>query len=161
MTPEKKAAIDESLKQWYEADATREETLEEIVSGRSGVSLRVIDWFVTNYSARNPVIYDRGGQVVEVNADYKEALRCFHKVAFDSFKRRGEAELRQRNFFRWAIEKGVVEYVLEHRDEIEKDMTEMKKGKKPRPKIAKAQGKKKTVLRPGGSLLVQYKQLEW
>lgn len=142
LPPEKKAAIEESLRQWYAADVTREETLEEIVSGRAGVSLRVIDWFVTNYSARNPVAYDRGGRVVAVNADYKEALRCFHKAGFDSFKRRGigvdgaggeeEGELRQRNFFRWAIEKGVVDYVMEHHAEIKKDMAEKTKKKKKR-----------------------------
>lgn len=132
-TTKKRSALEASIDQWYEEDESRKQILEDVVDGRACFSLRDIDWFVTNYAARNPVIYTlpETGKVVDVNSDYKDVLRCFHKSGFDSFKRRGsdpsEAALRQKNFFRWAIENGVVDYVSKHALIIERDMSEMRK----------------------------------
>jgi hypothetical protein len=137
MTPEKRAVLEDYLGEWYKADLTRKKMLEDVVTGKAGVSLRTIDWFVTNYSVRNPVLYEHEGKLVDVNSDYKDILRCFHKIGFDSFRRRGgaypsEATLRQRNFFKWAITNGVVEYVLQHSEKIEKDMATAKQEKRKR-----------------------------
>lgn len=134
MSPEKKVVLAESLGEWYRADATRQKMLSDIVSGRAGVSLRLMDWFVTNYTVRKPVIYEHQGKLVSVNSDYKDVLRCFHKTGFDSFRRRGgddseEAALRQHNFFKWAIANGVVDYVMRHSREIERDMAMVKQRK--------------------------------
>lgn len=129
----KRSALESSIEQWYDEDATRKQILSDIVEGRAGFSLRDIDWFVTNYTARKPVVYTLpdSGKIVDVNGDYKDVLKCFHKSGFDSFKRKGsdpsEAALRQKNFFRWAIENGVVDYVIKHVAEIEQDMSRMRK----------------------------------
>ena len=133
----KRTALEASLDEWYTSDGSRQKTLDDIVNGRAGFSLRTIDWLVTNYAARNPVIYtlNETGAVIDVNSMYKDVLRCFHKSGFDSFKRKGanpsDAALRQRNFFRWAIQNGVVDYVVKNVKEIEKDMAAMRKRQKP------------------------------
>lgn len=131
----KRTALEASLSEWYAEDIDRQKKLERIVSGEAEFSLREIDWFVTNYSARNPVVYTLPtGKVVDVNGDYKDVLKSFHKSGFDAFKRKGsdpsEAALRQMNFFRWAIENGVVEYVAKHAGMIGQDMAQMRKKQK-------------------------------
>ena len=131
----KRTALEASLQEWYAEDENRTRQLERVVNGEAEFSLREIDWFVTNYSARNPVVYSLpSGKVVDVNGDYKDVLKSFHKVGFDAFKRKGsdpsEAPLRQMNFFRWAIENGVVSYVAQHAKEIESDMAQVRKRKR-------------------------------
>lgn len=122
----------ESIKEYYETDPTREERLQQVLNRQAGFSLRDIDWFVTNMSARKPQIYrhPRTGRIVDVNSDYKDVLRCYHKASFDSFKRKGpdsKDDIKQRNFFRWALENGIVDHVAENIQEIKEDMSEMKK----------------------------------
>jgi hypothetical protein len=134
-TRRKRSALEASLQEWYAENEDRTKQLERVVKGEAEFSLREIDWFVTNYSARNPVVYTLpSGKVVDVNGDYKDVLKSFHKVGFDAFKRKGtdpsEAPLRQMNFFRWAIENGVVDYVAQHAKTIESDMAQMRKRKK-------------------------------
>lgn len=131
----KRSALEASLDEWYAEDVDRQKQLERVVKGEAEFSLREIDWFVTNYSARNPVVYTLpSGKVVDVNGDYKDVLKSFHKVGFDAFKRKGtdptEAPIRQMNFFRWAIENKVVDYVAEHAKTIEADMAQMRKRKR-------------------------------
>lgn len=134
-TTKKRSALEMSLQEWYAEDINRQNQLERVVKGEAEFSLREIDWFVTNYSARNPIVYTLpSGKVVDVNGDYKDVLKSFHKSAFDAFKRKGsdpsEAALRQMNFFRWAIENGVVDYVTKHAKVIEQDMAKMRKRQK-------------------------------
>ena len=134
-TGRKRSALEASLQEWYAEDETRTKKLESVVCGEAEFSLREIDWFVTNYSARNPIVYTLpSGKVIDVNGDYKDVLKSFHKVGFDAFKRKGtdpsEAPLRQMNFFRWAIENGVVDYVSRNARMIETDMAQMRKRKK-------------------------------
>jgi hypothetical protein len=129
----KRTALEASLCDWYSRDAERQKQLDRIVKGNAEFSLREIDWFVTNYCARNPVVYTlpSSEKVVDVHNEYREVLRSFHKRQFDAFKRKGadpsEAALRQMNFFRWAIENGVVDYVRLNADAIKEDMIRMRK----------------------------------
>lgn len=122
----------ESVDEYYRSDPAREERLQQVLNRQAGFSLRDIDWYVTNMSARKPQIFRhrRTGRIVDVNSDYKDVLRCYHKASFDSFKRRGpdtKDDLKQRNFFRWALENGIVDHVAENIQEIKDDMSEMKK----------------------------------
>ena len=115
------------------------ETLIPILTGTSRISLRLIDWFVTNYSKKNNVNYilrdDTGReQLFVVFFNYKRELKAWSKRCFDPFCRRErilfqargmptiETTIGQLNFFKWAIENGVITYMLEHADEIEHDM---------------------------------------
>ena len=64
--------------------------VKSIVSGDTVLSLRIIDWFVTNYSRMNNVIY---GENFNVYNDYKNQLRAFSKKLFDPFCRRERIEI--------------------------------------------------------------------
>ena len=109
---------------------------------KRNISLRIIDWFVTNYSKKNFVIYERpvvGGFSIcdtrfKVYNDYKLMLKSHSKANFDPFCRWArisipidteesfETTIGQLNFFKWAIENRILEYIEEHYQEIESDM---------------------------------------
>jgi len=122
------------LQDFYNQPGRLEEVM-PILTGTSPVSLRLIDWFVTNYSKKFNVSYMLGDRQFMVHFHYKRELRAYSKRLFDPFCRRerisfqvrgqppiDETTVGQLNFFRWALEKGVVNYILEHAEDIEKDM---------------------------------------
>ena len=120
-----------------------EENLEKflkIITGESKISLRIIDWFVTNYSKKyftNYNIVNSATQEIErfkVYKNYKLNLKAYSKFRFDSFCRWEriklpykddkfiETTLGQCNFFIWCIKNNILEYIEENFEEIDKDM---------------------------------------
>lgn len=110
-----------------------------IITGDSKTSLRIVDWFVTNYAKKNYTLYpikEKSGNTIrfKVYFDYKLKLKAYSKKRFDPFCRWDrisipykngtyiETTIGQLNFFKWAIEHEVIEYVEEHYDIIENDM---------------------------------------
>ena len=122
-----------------------------IIHGESKISLRVIDWFVTNYSKKfntsyfintqtdnilldnslyNPNIYKE----FVVYLDYKLQLKGYSKKQFDPFCRRSRINfyyekdnsfvttIGQLNFFRWIINNKIVDYIQSNLKNIESDM---------------------------------------
>ena len=65
-----------------------------IIVGKSSISLRVLDWFVTNYAKKNNVSYDVFDKKTNlmkkfiVHIDYKSQLKAYSKKYFDPFCRR-------------------------------------------------------------------------
>jgi hypothetical protein len=110
------------------------EALLPILKGESPVSLRLIDYFVTNYAKKNNTSFQLNGKQFLIYFHYKRELNAYSKRLFDPFCRRERIEFQARghegfvttvgqlNFFRWAIEKNILEYITEHREDIEKDM---------------------------------------
>ena len=111
----------------------------KIITGESKISLRIVDWFATNYAKKNYTLYQLTNQYGEnirfkVYFDYKLNLDAYSKKKFDPFCRwerisipckNGtfiETTIGQLNFFKWAIENKVIEYIEENYDVIEKDM---------------------------------------
>jgi|UniRef100_A0A6C0DJU5 hypothetical protein len=106
----------------------------ELLQGTSIISLRLIDWFVTNYAKRHNVGYVVGGQEFMVYMSYKSQLKAYSKKLFDPFCRRERimfslpgteqfiTTVGKLNFFRWAIEKNVIEYLKKHRETVETEM---------------------------------------
>lgn len=95
------------------------------IDGCDKISLRLIDWFVTNYCQKhNNDLY----------IDYRTQLKAFSKHNFDPFKRRDRIKyyfshenfivttVGQLNFFKWAIENNVLIMVSENKNQIESDM---------------------------------------
>lgn len=94
------------------------------------ISLRIIDWFVTNYSKKyNIVINDS----FIVFLEYKSQLKAYTKKIFDPFCRRERiircynnekinTTLGQLNFFKWAIENNLLDYIDKNTEAIERDM---------------------------------------
>jgi len=132
-----------------------------ILTGQSPVSLRLIDWFVTNYSKKfnisYPITEETGTRQFMVHFHYKRELKAYSKRLFDpfcrreriSFQIRGQAPIEettvgQLNFFRWAIEKGVINYILEHVADVEKDMNvSFREHYSKEPEVKTATGRRK------------------
>ena len=122
------------LQDFYNQPGRLEEVM-PVLTGTSPVSLRLIDWFVTNYSKKFNISYSHEDRQFMVHFHYKRELKAYSKRLFDPFCRRErisfqirgqppieETTVGQLNFFRWALEKGVVKYIMEHSADIERDM---------------------------------------
>ncbi len=141
-----------NLMQFYDVPENIEK-LVDIVGGNSRISLRIVDWFVTNYAKKyytNYVISMKTGIVrdtieqtkFKVYDKYKLQLKAYSKRRFDPFCRWDrisipykddtflETTLGQLNFFKWAIEHYVLEYIAENYDDIEQDMNTRNGGTK-------------------------------
>jgi hypothetical protein len=126
--------------------------LVSIIEGTKGISLRSVDWFITNYSKKKNTYYliykdqlnyptleekNHGFHSnMNVHHSYKSQLKAYSKKRFDPFCRRDrilfpltngsaiETTIGQLNFFRWALQSSVIEYILQNKDEIETDMND-------------------------------------
>lgn len=114
-----------------------------IILGKSPLSLRLLDWFVTNYSKKNntimSTIVDNNVLHFNVYLSYRSQLKAYSKHHFDPFRRRDridfyydknnfiETTIGQLNFFRWTIQNNILEYIKENIKEIESDMVSIHK----------------------------------
>ena len=105
------------------------EKIREIISGNSVISLRLIDWFVTNFAKKFNTAFMHGGKYVIVYPSYKSHLKAYSKKMFDPFCRckrikfsEMETTVGQLNFFEWIITDGILEYIFLNKDKIHKDM---------------------------------------
>jgi len=138
----------ESLRSFYLNPYNRDKLL-HILNDHDSISLRSIDWFITNYSKKNNSYYivyeDKDGNPsfdeknkyrnnMNVFHSYKSQLKAYSKKKFDPFCRRDrilfeiddeysvETTLGQLNFFKWAISNMIVDYIELNKEEIEYDM---------------------------------------
>ena len=102
------------------------------------MSLRILDWFVTNYSKKYNISYqvklNNKTKNFIVYLDYKSQLKAYSKKQFDPFCRRERilffdhngneivTTVGQLNFFRWSLENNILDYIIEHFEDIEEDM---------------------------------------
>ena len=131
----KQELIIQSLQTFYTNRSDLKEIL-VILEGESAMSLRLIDWFVTNYAKAHNISYIHKNQEFFVYIDYKNQLKAYSKKLFDPFCRRERIMFQMKdipafittvgklNFFRWAIEKGVIDYINLNLSEIEKEMNQ-------------------------------------
>jgi hypothetical protein len=129
-----------NLMEFYKKEEYLDKML-KIITGDSKISLRIVDWFATNYAKKFYTLYnieDDFGNLkrFKVYFDYKLKLKAYSKRRFDPFCRwerisipyKGdkyiETTIGQLNFFKWAIENKIIEYIQDHYTEIEKDMNE-------------------------------------
>jgi hypothetical protein len=111
----------------------------KLINRRHDISLRLIDWLVTNYAKKHEVILTPRENGVcrefHVYLSYKACLRAFSKRQFDPFARRErvtvviggfevQTTVAQMCFFRWCLTNDVLAYALGRRDDIERDMLE-------------------------------------
>lgn len=130
-----------NLMTFYKRDNNLKKML-DIINGESRISLRIVDWFATNYAKKNFSVYTipRNGVNDRFNVyrDYKLKLKAYSKKRFDPFCRwerinipYGDEEdkfiqttIGQLNFFKWALENNVVKFIEENYNEIEHDMNQ-------------------------------------
>ena len=131
----KQELIIQSLQRFYSNRPDIQEIVEHL-KGTSEMSLRLIDWFVTNYSKDHCTSYILAGQEFVVYMNYKNQLKAYSKKLFDPFCRRERIMFQipnqepiittvgKLNFFRWAIEKDILTYIKGHQVEIEREMNQ-------------------------------------
>jgi len=135
-----------SLKGFYEIKENKTQ-LFDIINNTNHISLRIIDWFVTNYSKKYNTSYFMNSKKLldeddiikdnikqfNVYYSYKTQLKSYSKKKFDPFCRRDRIEftigeekvistIGQLNFFKWAINNLILDYIKIHYKEIENDM---------------------------------------
>ena len=122
----------------FYSENTNFDKMINIINGTSSISLRIVDWFVTNYSKKNYIVYminkDNKTEKVNVYNDYKLKLKAYSKKKFDPFCRWDrinvpykedkfiQTTLGQLNFFKWTIENNILEYIEQNYKIIENDM---------------------------------------
>lgn len=130
-----------SLRKFYSDPAhlrVLTDVLNHQATGRH-ISLRILDWLVTNYAKKHNIVYllpGEDGVPVSFNMflEYKSQLKAYSKRFFDPFCRRErlafedadgasfETTVGQLNFFKWALLHGVVDYGTKNGRDIEEDM---------------------------------------
>jgi hypothetical protein len=173
----KQSLLLQKLKLFYEPGDNLKQLL-DIINNNSKISLRIIDWFVTNYSKKNyvviPVLKASSHTIkqskkktmnmvchdINVYLNYKAQLKAYSKKQFDPFCRRERISYKysdnesitttvgQLNFFKWAIDNDILVYIQANLKEIEDDMN---------LNIKKPTGTKKTLK---GSPVVRKKRRE-
>lgn len=146
----KEKDILEKSRKFFSTNRKYIDAMLDIIAGNSNISIRVLDWFVANYSKKNNTVYktrvNGEDNYFNVNIEYKNQLNGYSKQYFDpfcrkkkvkySYKNKGNknekpivfvSSIGQLNFFQWAIRNKVIRYVESHIAEIEKDMKETSK----------------------------------
>lgn len=138
ITQDKLELVLRSLRQLAD-DVGFAEWVVPIIERSSVISLRTLEYFVITYCKKYRVSYRVSPQhIVFYYPDYKAYLTSFPKKLFDPFRRTDEADkihfaygtegktvqttVGQLNFFKWALQYKVIEYVHMHLAEIQHDM---------------------------------------
>lgn len=118
-----------SLQRFYSSHPEINKVL-TYLTGDAPLSLRIIDWFVTKYSRKNFVRYPLNGQDFLVYLSYKGQLKAYSKQYFDPNCRRERIMFKipeqdqfmttigKLNFFRWALESKILDYIETYEEEI-------------------------------------------
>jgi hypothetical protein len=152
-------ALLNSLLRFYNQDPQHLNILSAISKQKTIISLREMDYTVTNYSNNNKIIYKlKDGSLFNMYLDYKCQLRGYSKKCFDPFCRRQRIFLDFENkepiflddkdidkyklredglvttigqlaFFRWAIINEVVDFCFTNKERIDEEMEKMDKKK--------------------------------
>lgn len=131
-----------SLSKFYHIKSNTQ-TIIPIIEGTSKISLRLIDWFVTNYSKKLNIVITKqiNMNIIHFNVylSYRSQLKAYSKQLFDPFRRRDrikfvydgnksiETTVGQLNFFRWILQNNILDYICQNVNDIEKDMVKTQK----------------------------------
>lgn len=145
-----------NLLNYYNQNNTLD-TMLSIINGSSNISLRIVDWFSTNYAKKNYTVYSlKNGRRFKVYEDYKLKLRAYSKKRFDPFCRweritipykngsHIQTTIGQLNFFKWALENEVIDYIKKHYSCIENDMNNRNSSSRKKNDISNLNSNSKT-----------------
>jgi len=143
-----------------------------IINGESEISLRLIDWFVTNYAKKNFTVYSKENERFKVYIDYKLKLKAYSKKRFDPFCRWDrinipygddtyiQTTIGQLNFFRWALENKIISYINENMKQIVNDMNKRNSTSKNRKDSKKKTRKRREELSICASKSIKKEKVE-
>lgn len=120
-----------SVNDFY-SDEKNKTTLMSILDKSSGISLRNIEWFITNYAKKTNLTYTtNNGKLFTVHCAYKSSLDGYSKKLFDPFCRSSkisyvipgttqevQTTLAQLNFIKWCIKNRIIDYISENKDSL-------------------------------------------
>lgn len=152
--------LKKSLIKFYSQDKHLEEFI-NVVEKNTEYSLRIIEWFCSNYSKKYNIIYNlEGNKEFNVYLSYKSHLVSYQKKQFDPFKRQHKGyeffdlpynkdkkiktTVGQLNFFKWCIKNKILEFIQKNiriiKDDMNKSinyMSNTSKGKVDKPNTRK------------------------
>jgi hypothetical protein len=110
---------------------------EFIISKSKKISIRIVNWFVTNYAKQYFTVYENEHDTERffVWTRFRSAEDGYSKEMFDPYSRKDRiiipydettkliTTIGQLNFFKWAILNKVIDYIIVHYDDITNDMT--------------------------------------
>jgi len=133
MSENKNKLLMDKINLFFENDINKK-VLINILNNNFNISLRIIDWFVTNYCKKYNIFWIENNQRFVVYVNYKLQLKAYSKKYFDPFCRREriffhykdeeylETTVGQLNFFKWIIEHNIINYIKNNYEDIEFDM---------------------------------------
>jgi hypothetical protein len=165
-----------NLMEYYNKNNNLEKIL-NIINGESLISLRLIDWFATNYSKKFFTVYMLKNLQGEdyrfkVYIDYKLKLKAYSKKRFDPFCRWDritipynkesmiQTTIGQLNFFRWVLENKILDYIDKHYNEINNDMNKRNSTTKNRKEKGKQTRKTREELSVSASKSIKRESVE-
>jgi len=115
----------ESLTKFY-SNNINASTLASLLKKDNGISLRNIEWFVTNHSKTKKTTYKtKDGKDFVVHMAYKSSLDGYSKKLFDPFCRTQRivfnemtTTVAQLNFIKWCIENDIISYIKNNKSDI-------------------------------------------
>ena len=133
MSENKNKLLMDKINLFFENEVNKK-ILINILNNNFNISLRIIDWFVTNYCKKYNIFWVENNQRFVVYLNYKLQLKAYSKKFFDPFCRREriffhykeeeylETTVGQLNFFKWIIEHNIINYIKNNYEDIEFDM---------------------------------------
>tara|TARA_B110000444_G_scaffold257856_1_gene297313 strand:- start:5813 stop:6232 length:420 start_codon:yes stop_codon:yes gene_type:complete len=120
-----------SINQFYKEEPNRNKLL-TILNKSGGISLRNLEWFITNYAKKNNTSFrTSNGKIFTVHCAYKSSLDGYSKKLFDPFCRaekftyevpdssqKIQTTLAQLNFIKWCIKNDIIEYIYDHKQSL-------------------------------------------
>lgn len=162
-----------NLLKFYNVDNNLDKML-CIINGESRISLRIVDWFATNYAKKCYTVYNlkNDARRFKVYVDYKLKLRAYSKKRFDPFCRWDrivipykddtsiQTTIGQLNFFKWALENDVISYIENNYQTIENDMNSRNSTSKRKQVSAKGTRKRREELSVSASKSIKQEVVE-
>ena len=136
-----------------------------VINGETRISLRIVDWFVTNFAKKNFTVYENpivkhdvlSMTRFKVYNEYKLKLKAYSKKRFDPFCRWErisipydeehyiETTIGQLNFFKWVIESRIIEYMESNLQDIISDMNTRNNTSKKQSSLDKTKKKREEL----------------
>jgi len=120
-----------SINNFYNQEESRTKLL-TILNKTGGISLRNLEWFITNYAKRNNTTFKTSdGKLFTVHCAYKSSLDGYSKKLFDPFCRSEKfvyvipgtgqkiyTTLAQLNFIKWCIKNDIIDYIINNKTSL-------------------------------------------
>lgn len=121
----------ESINTFY-SETENANHLIDILEKKGNVSLRNLEWFITNYAKQKQLSYKtEDGKIFAVHCAYKSTLDGYSKKLFDPFCRTSKFEytipgtektlvttVAQLNFIKWCVKNNIISYIQSNRDKL-------------------------------------------